>query len=129
MSSYLLDTHVLLWAAAGSPSLGDRSQRMLADPGHELWFSVVTVWEIVIKSGLGRSDFQVDPSAIRDRALRAGYHELPVRGSHALGIAALPTIHADPFDRMLLAHARAEGLTLLTADRKILQYGPGTAVV
>jgi len=129
MSSYLLDTHVLLWAAAGSSCLGDQSQQTLGDPANELWFSVATVWEIVIKSGLGRSDFRVDPSAVRDRALRAGYQELPVRGSHVLGVAALPAIHADPFDRILLAQARAERFTLLTADRKILEYGLGTAQV
>lgn len=129
MTSYLLDTHVLLWAATGSPNLSERAQRTLSDPGNELWFSVVTVWEIVIKTGLGRSDLRVEPNAIRDRAIRAGYRELPIRGSHALAVAALPPIHADPFDRMLLAQARTEGMPLLTADRKILRYGAGVVGV
>jgi PIN domain nuclease of toxin-antitoxin system len=129
MTSYLLDTHVLLWAARESPELSDQSRTILADPVNELWFSVVTVWEIVIKSGLGRADFRVDPTAIRDRALRAGYQELPIRGPHALGVADLPPIHADPFDRLLVAQARAEGALLLTADRKVLQYGAGMLAV
>lgn len=126
MSSYLLDTHVLLSAARGPSELSARSRQILSDERNELWFSVVPVWEIVIKSGLGRDDFRVDPTAIRDRALRAGYRDLPVRGTHALGLALLAPIHADPFDRMLLAQARAEDMLLLTADRKVLQYGPGT---
>ena len=129
MTSYLLDTHVLLWAAQESSSLGDRSRRIIADPRNELWVSVVTVWEMVIKNGLGRADFRVDPSAVRDRAMLAGYRELPVRGQHALGVADLPPIHTDPFDRMLLAQARAEGMLLLTADSKVLQYGSGTVAV
>ena len=78
---------------------------------------------------LGRADFRVDPSAARDRALLAGYRELPVRGQHALPVADLPPIHACPFDRMLLAQARAEGMLLLTADNKVLQYGSGTVAV
>jgi PIN domain nuclease of toxin-antitoxin system len=126
MTSYLLDTHVLLWAARGPSELGAQSQQILTDERNELWFSVVSGWEIVIKSGLGRDDFRVDPTAIRDRALRAGYRDLQVRGTHVLGLALLAPIHADPFDRMLLAQARAEDLLLLTADRKVLQYGPGT---
>jgi PIN domain nuclease of toxin-antitoxin system len=129
MSAYLLDTHVLLWAAQGSSSLGEQSRRVLADPRAELWFSVVSVWEIVIKAGLGRPDFRVDATAIRDRALLAGYRELPVRGQHALGVAELPPLHGDPFDRLLLAQARVENMLLMTADSKVRQYGAGTAAV
>lgn len=122
-TSYLLDTHVLLWIAQDSPALSSETAEIVADPRNEVWFGVVNIWEVVIKSGLGRPDFRVDPTALRDRALLAGYHELPVRGGHVLELAALPPIHADPFDRMLLAQARFEDMVLLTADAAILRYG------
>lgn len=123
MSQFLLDTHVLLWAAADSPRLRPFTRDLLSAPGHEIVFSVVNLWEIVIKNSLGRADFSVDPAQLRGRALQAGFRELPVRGHHVLGVAALPPRHADPFDRMLLAQAGTEQMTLLTADQAVLAYG------
>lgn len=92
-------------------------------------FSVASLWEVVIKSALGRADFRVEADALRRGLLAAGYEELAVEARHALVVAALPALHADPFDRMLLAQATAEGLPLLTADAAVLAYGaPARAV-
>ena len=78
---------------------------------------------MVIKNGLGRKDFSVDRVRLREQALNAGFGELPVRAPHVLEVGALPSLHSDPFDRILLAQARIEQLTLLTNDQKLLEYG------
>ena len=87
-------------------------------------FSAASIWEVAIKNGLGRADFSVDPRVLRRGLLEHGYVELPVTGAHAAAVDVLPDIHRDPFDRLLIAQAHAEGLTLLTADRVIGRY-PG----
>ena len=125
----LLDTHLVLWAALGSARLPDRAARALADPGFRPCYSVASLWEVVIKSGLGRADFAVDAAALR-RGLRAGgWEEIEVAAPHVLGVAALPPLHADPFDRVLLAQARAEGLPLWSVDAAVLGYGAPAAAV
>jgi PIN domain nuclease of toxin-antitoxin system len=123
LTTYLLDTHVLLWAAQDSPSLSPAARGILNNPANDILISAASIWEVVIKSGLGRPDFSADPERLRERALRAGLGELPIRALHVLEISALPSIYSDPFDRILLAQARSEGLTLLTHDRKLLEYG------
>ncbi len=123
MTTYLLDTHVLLWTALDSPSLGADTRSIIGNADNEIIFSVANIWEIVIKNGLGRSDFRVDAARLRERALIAGFGELPIRAPHVLEVRALPSIHSDPFDRILLAQARIEGATLLTGDQKVLAYG------
>ena len=129
MTAYLVDTHVLLWAAGDSPNLGGDAREILLNPANDIVISVVSLWEVVIKNGLGRTDFSVDPVRLRERALQAGYGELPIRAPHVLELGLLPLVHSDPFDRMLLAQARVEQLTLLTRDQKVLQYGgPSRAV-
>ena len=129
MTAYLLDTHVLLWVAQDSPRLSAVARDILANPKHDILISAANVWEVVIKSGLGRGDFVVDPVRLRERAIRAGFGELPIRAPHVLEIGALPMVHSDPFDRILLAQARVEQLVLLTNDEKVLQYGhPAKAV-
>lgn len=115
----LFDTHVLLWAAAGSPRLPQSARRLLNDPHTEPWFSAVSIWEVVIKAGLGRDDFAVDASLLRRGLLTHGYSELPITGRHALQVSELPPMHADPFDRMLLAQARSEGMQLASADAQL----------
>ena len=123
----LLDTHLVLWAALGSPRLPPAAARALADPAFRPCYSVASLWEVVIKSALGRADFEVDAAALR-RGLRAGgWEEIEVSAPHVLGIAALPDRHADPFDRLLLAQARAEGLPLWTQDAAVLAYGAPAA--
>ena len=119
MARLLLDTHIVLWAAMGSPRLLERARDLLSDPESELWFSAASIWEIVIKSGLGRSDFTVDSVELRRSLLINGYRELAVSGHHALAIAELPDMHRDPFDRLLVAQAVTEGYLLATVDAKL----------
>ena len=97
---------------------------MLEDPRNEPVFSVASLWEIAIKRGLGRSDFQVDARLLRRGLLENGYSELEIKGDHAVAIDGLPAIHKDPFDRILVAQSMAEGILLLTADPLVAQY-PG----
>lgn len=120
----LLDTHLLLWAA-GKPSQLPRAARtLLSSPGNELFFSAASLWEIAIKQGLGRKDFQVDARLLRRGLLDNGYIELPVTGEHAVAIGNLPPVHKDPFDRILVAQAAVEGIMLLTVDPLVARY-PG----
>ncbi len=120
----LLDTHLLLWAAQGIEHLPADAQTLMSDPENELFFSVASLWEIVIKSGLAREDFKVDPRVLRRSLLDNGYHELPILSQHVVAVGSLPTIHKDPFDRLLVAQATVDGLLLLTADIQVARY-PG----
>lgn len=120
----LLDTHLLLWAAGNPERLSAETQALLSVPDHELIFSAASLWEITIKRGLGRADFQVDARLLRRGLLDNGYHELPIGSEHAVAIDSLPSIHKDPFDRLLVAQALVEGITLLTGDEIVAQY-PG----
>jgi PIN domain nuclease of toxin-antitoxin system len=118
----LLDTHVLLWAAGRPGHLPAKTRKLLNDPRNELIFSSASSWEIAIKSGLGRDDFQVDARLLRRGLLDNGYLELPITSEHAVAIDGLPPIHKDPFDRLLVAQSMVEGITLLTADPLVAQY-------
>ena len=120
----LLDTHLLLWAAGDPSRLSVVARALIEAPDNELFFSAASLWEIAIKRGLGRSDFQVDPRVLRRGLLDNGYSELPVSSEHAVTVESLPLIHKDPFDRILVAQATVEGITLLTSDSLVAQY-PG----
>jgi PIN domain nuclease of toxin-antitoxin system len=120
----LLDTHVLLWAAGSPDQLPPDARVMLEDTANELLFSAASLWEIAIKRSLGRADFQVDARVLRRGLLDNGYLELPITSEHAVFIESLLPIHKDPFDRILVAQATVEGITLLTGDAQISQY-PG----
>jgi len=120
----LLDTHLLLWAAEGFEHLPPKAQGLMGAPENELFFSAASLWEIVIKRGLGRDDFKADPRILRRGLLDNGYHELSIHSGHVIAIGVLPLIHKDPFDRILVAQAFVEGITLLTADTRLTQY-PG----
>ena len=121
----LLDTHLLLWSAAGSARVPKSVVEMIEDKSTKLAFSAVSIWEIVIKSASGRSDFRVNPYALRSHLLENEYMELTVSSNHCLAVAGLPAIHKDPFDRLLVAQAQVEGFTLLTADDVVASYaGP-----
>ena len=121
----LLDTHLLLWAAAEPKRLSPTARRLIDNPQSELLFSSASLWEVVIKHGLGRKDFQVDPRLLRRGLLDNGYGELPIVSDHVVALDSLPPIHKDPFDRVLVAQATVEGITLLTSDSVIAQY-PGS---
>lgn len=121
----LLDTQLLLWAAGQPQRLSARAKRQLNDPGNELLFSAASMWEIAIKTALGRVDFRVEPRVLRRALLDNGYVELPVTSEHAVSVDTLPPLHKDPFDRLLLAQALVEGITLLTTDAQLARYhGP-----
>lgn len=122
---WLLDTHLLLWAAGTPERLSVEARTLLNDPRHELIFSAASLWEITIKRGLGRTDFQVDPRLLRRGLLDHGYQELPITSAHVVAVEALPVLHKDPFDRLLIAQALVEGVILLTADERVAQY-PGS---
>jgi PIN domain nuclease of toxin-antitoxin system len=116
----LLDTHILLWAAVNE--LPTAAERYIADMSNTLLFSPASIWEIVIKSGLSRADFDVVPALFYGGLIDAGYEELPITSQHTLFVASLPPIHKDPFDRILLAQAATEGIPLLTADDALTRY-------
>ena len=118
----LLDTHLLVWAMGSPQRLPAGLAPMLEEPAHTPVFSVVSLWELVIKQALGRADFSVQPAVLRRALLDEGWQELPIEAHHALAVAGLPSLHRDPFDRLLLAQASAEGLLLITADQQLAQY-------
>lgn len=120
----LLDTQLLLWAAGQPERLPVAARRMIDDARNQLMFSAASLWEVAIKSGLGRGDFRADARLLRRGLLDNGYDELVIAGEHAVAIANLPPAHKDPFDRMLVAQSAAEGILLLTADPVLARY-PG----
>lgn len=115
----LLDTHVFLWAVAGSPLLNPAARRLIQE-ADEVYVSAASVWEIAIKARLGKID--ADPTALLGSIEASGMLELPVKASHAAGVALLEPHHNDPFDRLLIAQALAEPLRLLTADAMLERY-------
>ena len=120
----LLDTQILLRAAEGADELPPEALRLIEDPAADLLYSAVSIWEVAIKNSLGRADFRVDPRLLRRGLLEHGYTELPVTGAHAAAVDLLPPIHEDPFDRLLVAQAQIEAMTLVTMDEVVARY-PG----
>ncbi len=120
----LLDTHVLIWAAGLPERLSDEARELIEDTHNELCFSAASIWEVAIKSALGRRDFAIDARLLRRGLLDNDYKELPVASEHAAAIDGLPPIHKDPFDRLLIAQSMIEGMMLITADKLVSQY-PG----
>ena len=118
----LLDTHILLWAALSPERLPSAVQALLEDEANIPIFSAASLWEVTIKRGLGRDDFRVDPRLLRRGLLDNGYEELPISGQHAVAVDALPPIHKDPFDRILVAQSLVEGITLLTTNSVVARY-------
>src|SRR5205085_11658218 len=125
----LLDTHLLLWAAGEPKRLSKQARSLIDNTENELLFSAGSLWEVAIKRGLGREDFKVDARLLRRGLLDNGYNELPITSEHVVATESLPLIHKDPFDRVLVAQATVEGITLLTTDSVVSQYpGPIRAV-
>jgi PIN domain nuclease of toxin-antitoxin system len=121
---FLLDTHLLLWAAGQPKKLPSAARKLIDNPRNELLFSAASLWEISIKRTLGRKDFRVEPRLLWRGLLDNGYVELAILGEHVLAMDSLPPIHKDPFDRILIAQALSEGITLLTVDEVVARY-PG----
>ena len=120
----LLDTHLLLRAAGEPERLSKQARTLIEDRDNELLFSPASLWEVAIKRGLGRGDFNADARLLRRGLLDNGYSELPIISDHVVATGSLPPIHKDPFDRVLVAQATVEGVTLLTIDSLVSQY-PG----
>lgn len=120
---YLVDTAVWLWSVGQVKRLNQAAREVLSDPQHEVYFSAASVWEIAIKAAIGKLQF---PESLRTlvprETARLGLRPLPVNQLHALAVYDLPVGRGDPFDRLLVAQARTEGLTLITADRDIRNY-------
>ena len=114
----LLDTHVLLWWLTDA-KLSPRAREALADPENKLFVSAATTWELVIKAGLGRLTL---PEALTEVLAEQDLLPLPVTIAHSLAVRDLPPLHRDPFDRLLVAQAGYEGLTLVTRDEQVMAY-------
>jgi PIN domain nuclease of toxin-antitoxin system len=120
----LLDTHVLLWTIAESRRLSAAARALIGEQDNELTFSSASLWEVAIKAGRGSDDFRIDVSSLRRSLFDNEYAELPMTGAHTVALGSLPPIHRDPFDRVLVAQAIVEGLTLVTSDPAVAKY-PG----
>ena len=129
LEPWLLDTQLLLWWAADPGQLPTRFAESLQNPDQPVVFSVVSLWEVAIKASLRRSDFQVDALALRQGLRANGFSELPITAEQVMAVQAVPWIHRDPFDRLLVAVSQIEGLPLFTADESLSHYGPGIHVV
>jgi PIN domain nuclease of toxin-antitoxin system len=121
---FLLDTHLLIWLSGGRIHLPQRMFEMMSDTANTFFFSVASLWEIAIKNGRNRPDFRMDARILRHGLLETGYRELPILNQHVIAVDALPPIHKDPFDRLLVAQATTEDIVLLTTDATVAQY-PG----
>jgi PIN domain nuclease of toxin-antitoxin system len=121
---FLLDTHLLIWSSEGMVHLPSGACALVSNPDNELFFSVASLWEITIKNARNRPDFRMDASVLRHNLLDNGYRELSILSQHVIAVDTLPPIHKDPFDRLLVAQAMVEGITLLTADATVAKY-PG----
>jgi len=122
----LLDTRALIWVAFEPAKLSAKARRRVQDVENELYFSVVSLWEIGVKRSLKRGNLDFDPHVLRAALLLRGFIELPLSGEHALAVDQLPALHGDPFDRILLCQTLVEGLTLVTNDDVLLKYPVST---
>lgn len=127
--AYLLDTHLVLWASFEPQRLSSKARKLLESRKESIAFSLATIWEVAIKTSLKRADFSVDPASLHEGLLGAGFVELALQPRHLFRVAALPWVHRDPFDRLLVAQAIEEGLTLLSVDAALEGYGKAVKVV
>jgi PIN domain nuclease of toxin-antitoxin system len=120
----LLDTHTFLWLVEGSPNLSAAAKAALADPANDLFLSAASVWELAIKIGNNKLSLS-DPLDVYVAKWTAAYQlgPLPVQFGHAQAVANLPAHHKDPFDRLLIAQAVHEGMSVVTSDGKFAPYG------
>jgi PIN domain nuclease of toxin-antitoxin system len=126
---YLLDTHLLLWASTNNVKLPTGAAEIIADRDNQLWMSVISLWEVAIKSAQRKPDFLYEPEQLRIGLLTNGYEELKMESRHVFALKKLPSVHTDPFDRLLVAQAITEGMFFLTADRKLSDYGERVILV
>ena len=129
MSTLLLDTHLVLWAAFAPDRLSAAARRLVETRAQAVAFSDATLWEVATKSSLGRPEFAVDAAQLQAGLLAAGFAELPIRPEHLFEVGRLPWLHKDPFDRLLVAQAAVEKFTLLSSDAALKPYGKHVRVV
>ena len=120
--NFLLDTHILIWAAISPHKFSSDLASLLSDPSNHLYFSSASIWEISIKESLGKRDFKFSSKKLYDGLIENGYKELKVSALHAMEVIKLPFIHRDPFDRILVATAIWENMPLLTNDSTLSPY-------
>ena len=120
----LLDTHLLIWAVSSPERLSAKALELMQDEANLLFFSAASIWEIAIKASYHRTDFLVNVPDLHAELIRNGYQEMAVSSGHTFAVVHLPHLHKDPFDRLLLAQAMREDLTLVTADAMLASY-PG----
>jgi PIN domain nuclease of toxin-antitoxin system len=118
----LLDTQMLIWTAFWPELLPTQSLQLIADDDNEIYFSPASLWEVAIKNAQNRPDFQVDAKTLRIKLLERDYHEIAITGLQATAVSDLPMLHKDPFDRLLLAQAKTEGISLITSDATLSKY-------
>ena len=125
----LVDTHIALWALAGDERLPAAARDIIADGRNRVFASVASMWEIAIKSSLKPDRMPLSGVEFLHFCEEAGYESLPIRERHMIALESLPSIHADPFDRILVAQAHAESLVFLTHDPALADYGDEVRVV
>jgi PIN domain nuclease of toxin-antitoxin system len=122
-SRVLLDTHVFLWAASAPDRLSRTAREAIEDPRIDVYISAAVVWEIVIKHSLGKLKLPANPAVyIPSLIAQLAFRPLPITTAHALTLTVLPRHHNDPFDRMLIAQARCEAMTLISTNRNVARY-------
>jgi PIN domain nuclease of toxin-antitoxin system len=123
MKRFLLDTHIFLWWISDNPKLYDAARKTISDPKNELYLSAASTWEMVNKSKLGKLSLTETPEAfIRKQLYFNNIKSLDITVEHTLAVSALPLVHNDPFDRLLIAQATLEGLVIITDDEWIRKY-------
>ena len=120
--NFLLDTHILIWAAISPHKISSELASLISDPSNHLYFSSASIWEISIKESLGKRDFKISSRKLHDGLIENGYIEIKVSALHVMEVIKLPFIHRDPFDRILVATAIWENMPLLTNDSKLSPY-------
>jgi PIN domain nuclease of toxin-antitoxin system len=119
----LLDTHAFLWWVTDDDRLSERAGELIADGANDVYFSAASAWEIAIKAGLGRIRLSEDAWSLTPQQLeRNAFQALPIHVTHAVAVITLPDLHRDPFDRMLVAQAMSEGLTIVSSDPELARY-------
>ena len=119
----LLDTHVLIWMLTDNPRLGDEARGAIGDPENSVAVSAVSAWEIEIKRATGKLDV---PRDLPEQVARTGFVAVSITLEHAVAAGSLPLHHRDPFDRMLIAQAQLDGLTIVTRDQRFAPYSVAT---
>jgi len=122
MDHYMLDTHTAMWFFNGDNAISDTASQIILDLSNVKYLSIASAWELAIKIGLGKLEFKGKSKGFINLAENNGFTILPIKPSHLTALETLPMIHRDPFDRLLIATAIAEEMTLITVDENIQRY-------